>query len=102
MFQVKKVAAEVKKEGSKQNILVNDFIVSGKCLQDKYQKYNFINEDCKAKCGKTCKLMRSTWLGLAFTRFRYLTDFQENDKCNSCFVTISIDIQVKYCLLDDR
>jgi len=33
--------------------------------------------------------MRSTWLGLAFTRFRYLTDFQENNECNSCFVTIS-------------
>jgi len=34
--------------------------------------------------------MRSTWLslGLAFTRFRYLTDFQETCNCNSCFVTI--------------
>jgi len=48
------------------------------------------------------KLMRSTWLGLSFTRFRYLTDFQENNKCNSCFVTISNDIQAKYCRLDDR
>jgi len=46
--------------------------------------------------------MRSTWLGLAFTRFRYLTDFQENDKCNSSFVTILHDTQVKYCRLDDR
>jgi len=46
--------------------------------------------------------MRSTWLGLAFTRFRYLTDFQENYKCNSCFVTISNDTQVKYYRLDDR
>jgi len=45
--------------------------------------------------------MRSTWLGLAFTRFRYLTDLQENNKCNSCFVTISNNIQVKYCPLDD-
>ena len=27
--------------------------ISGKCLQDKYQKYNFISEDCKAKCAKT-------------------------------------------------
>ena len=36
---------QVKKEGTKQNILlVSDF---GKCLQ--YQKYNFIDEDCKAK-----------------------------------------------------
>jgi len=25
--------------------------------------------------------MRSTWLGLAFTGFRYLTDFQETNKC---------------------
>jgi len=29
-----------------------------------------------------------TSLGLAFTRFRYLTDFQEINKCNNCFVTI--------------
>jgi len=28
------------------------WVVSGKCLQDKYQKYNFIGEDCKAKCAK--------------------------------------------------
>jgi len=48
------------------------------------------------------KLMRSTWLVLAFTRFRYLTDFQETNKCNSCFVTISNNMQVKYCRLDDR
>jgi len=35
------------------------------------------------------KLMRSTWLGLAFTRFGYLAVFQETNKCKSCFVTIS-------------
>jgi len=46
--------------------------------------------------------MRSTWLDLACTRFRYITDFQKNNKCNSCFVTISNNIQVKYCRLDDR
>jgi len=46
--------------------------------------------------------MRSTRLGLAFTRFRYLTDFQENYKCNCYFVTILHDTQVKYCHLDDR
>jgi len=36
------------------------------------------------------KLMRSTRLslGLALTRFRYLTHFPETGKCNSCFVTI--------------
>jgi len=27
--------------------------------------------------------MRSTWLGLAFTRFGYLADFQETGKSNS-------------------
>ena len=42
-----------------------------------------------------CKLMCSTWLDLAFTRFKYLTDFQENNMCNSCFVIISNNIQVK-------
>jgi len=26
--------------------------------------------------------MRSKWLGLAFTRFRYVTDFQENNECS--------------------
>jgi len=41
---------------------------------------------------KRRKLMRSTWLGLAFTRSRYLTDFQKNSKCNSSFVTISNNI----------
>jgi len=46
---------QVKKEGSKQNILVT----SGKSLQDKYQKYNFIGEDCKAKCPKTRKLVHN-------------------------------------------
>jgi len=46
--------------------------------------------------------MRSSWLGLAFTGIRYLTDFEENNKCNSCFVTISNNIQVKYYHLDDR
>jgi len=45
--------------------------------------------------------MRSMWLGLAFTRFRYLTDFQENNKCNSCFVTLSSNMHMKYCRLDD-
>jgi len=25
------------------------WVISGKCLQDKYQKCNFIGEDCKAK-----------------------------------------------------
>jgi len=48
------------------------------------------------------KLMRSTWLGLAFIRFRYLTDFQETNKSSSCFVTISNNIEVKYCHLADR
>jgi len=28
-------------------------------LQDKYQKYNFIGEDCKAKCAKTWKLVHN-------------------------------------------
>jgi len=45
--------------------------------------------------------MCSAWLGLAFTRFRYLTDLQENNKRNSCFVTISNNIQVNSCPLDD-
>jgi len=31
-----------------------------------------------------------------------MTDFQKNNKCNSCFVTISNNIHVKYCRLDDR
>jgi len=43
--------------------------------------------------------MRSTWLGLAFTRFTYLTDFAETIKCNCCFVTISSNIHVNYCRL---
>jgi len=47
---------QAKKEGSKQNILVSDF---GKCLQDKYQKCNFIGEDCKAKVAKTWKLVQN-------------------------------------------
>jgi len=34
-------------------------VISGKCLQDKYQKYNFIGEDCKAKCAKTWKLVQN-------------------------------------------
>jgi len=46
--------------------------------------------------------MRFTRLDLAFTRFRYLTDFQENGKCYSCFVAISNNIHVKYCRLDHR
>jgi len=32
---------------------------SGKCLHDKYQKYNVIGEDCKAKCAKTWKLLHN-------------------------------------------
>jgi len=28
-------------------------------VQDKYQKYNFIREDCKAKCTKTGKLVQN-------------------------------------------
>jgi len=43
----------------------------------------------------------TTWLGFAFTKFRYPIDFQENNTCNSCFFTISNNIQVKYCHLDD-
>jgi len=35
------------------------WVISGKCLQDKYQKYNFIGEDCKAKCAKTWKLVHN-------------------------------------------
>jgi len=46
--------------------------------------------------------MCSTWLGLALTKFRYLTDFQESNKCNRDFFTISNNIQVKYCRLNDR
>jgi len=37
---------QVKKEGSKQNILVSHF---KKCLEHKYQKYNFIGEDCRTE-----------------------------------------------------
>jgi len=33
--------------------------MSGKCLQDKYQKYHFIGEDCKTKCAKTRKLVHN-------------------------------------------
>jgi len=35
------------------------WMISGKCLRDKYQKYNFIGEDCKAKCAKTWKLVQN-------------------------------------------
>jgi len=35
------------------------WVISGKCLQDKYQKYNFISEDCKTKCAKTWKLVHT-------------------------------------------
>jgi len=31
-------------------------VISGKCLQDKYQKYNFIGEDCKSKVRKHLKV----------------------------------------------
>jgi len=44
----------------------------------------------------TSMLMRSSWLDLAFTICRYLTDLQETNKCNGCFVTILNNIQVKY------
>jgi len=40
----------VKKEGSKQKYWK---VISGIFLQDKYEKYNCIGEDCKAKCPKT-------------------------------------------------
>jgi len=33
------------------------WVMSGKCLQDKYQKHNFIGENCKAKCAKTWKMV---------------------------------------------
>jgi len=33
------------------------------------------------------KLTCSMWFDLAFTILRYLIDFQETNKCNSCFVT---------------
>jgi len=35
------------------------WVISGKCLQDKYQKYNFIGEDSKTKCAKTWKLVHN-------------------------------------------
>ena len=35
------------------------WVISGKCLQDKYQKYNFIGEICKAMCAKTWKLVQN-------------------------------------------
>jgi len=35
------------------------WVISGKCLLDKYQKYNFIGEDCKTKCAKTRKLVHN-------------------------------------------
>jgi len=34
-------------------------VISGKSLQDKYQKRNFIGEDCKAKCAKSIKLLQN-------------------------------------------
>jgi len=34
-----------------------------------------------------------------FIRFRYQTDFQQTNKRNGCFVTISKNIQVKHCPL---
>jgi len=37
-------------ESGEQTKYIGKFF-SGKCLQDNYQKYNFIGEDCKAKCG---------------------------------------------------
>jgi len=38
----------------------------------------------------------------AFTGFRYLIYFKETNKCTGCLVTISNNIQVKYCCLADR
>jgi len=35
------------------------WVISGKCTQDKYQKHNFIGENCKAKCAKTWKLVHN-------------------------------------------
>jgi len=46
----------VKKQGGKEKILVSDF---KNFLQDKYQKYNVIGKDCKAKCAKTWKLVQN-------------------------------------------
>jgi len=34
-------------------------VISGKCFQDKYEKYNFTGENCKAKCAKTWKLVHN-------------------------------------------
>jgi len=34
-------------------------MISGKRLQDKYQKYNFIGEDCKTKCTQTRTLVHN-------------------------------------------
>jgi len=42
------------------------------------------------------------WLGLAFTKFRYLTDFQKTNKCNSCFVTNYIKYSSSKILLFGR
>jgi len=48
------------------------------------------------------KLMRSTWLGLAFTRFRYLTGFQETVSV-IVFSSQYQTILMTYCLwLTDR
>jgi len=34
-------------------------VISGKFLQDKCQKYNFISKECKSKCAKTWKLVQN-------------------------------------------
>ena len=35
------------------------WVISGKCLQDKYRKYSFIGEDCKTKCAKSRKFVHN-------------------------------------------
>jgi len=37
---------QAKKEGSKK---IYRWVILGKCLQDKYEKYNFIGENCKVR-----------------------------------------------------
>ena len=45
-----------KKRGAKK---IYSWVFLGKCLQDKYQRYNFIGEDRKANCAKTWKLVQN-------------------------------------------
>ena len=78
------------------NVLGEYFIShekSGHVIQkeDVWQPYLamlLICDLCKSKADakstrneKRRKLMSTTWLSLAFTRFRYLADFQETKKC---------------------